>query len=391
MLGLLAAVLAVWLVETGGHLWRTSHWDQYVYLADAFNHGSLALVHRPADAGDMAVIGGRLFVVFGPLPALPLMPFVAWLGPATPDVLALVITALFGILCVHRFMVAVHGARDRLRLAAATLTFALGTAIHYGTPMGNVWLHALITATALQCAALWMAAIGRPWLAGAALGLTVLARSTVTLAAPCVVWLLLDPPAPAGEPERAPRATPWRIGLALGAPVAIAAAIHAAYNVARFGSVQDAGYHYILMGDVFQKLVERYGRFSLHYLPQNLTGLLLRPPAMTNGVLAPDPHGMSLLLTTPYLLLALVPRKVTRLEWVALATIMVIAAPALLYYNDGWVQFGQRFALDWIALGLLVASFGAMRAPRWAVAALAAAGIGVGVWGCLWFSANFLH
>jgi hypothetical protein len=69
----------------------------------------------------------------------------------------------------------------------------------------------------------------------------------------------------------------------------------------------------------------------------------------------------------------------------------VIAVPALLYYHDGWVQFGQRFALDWIALGVLVASFGAWRAPRWVGLALAAIGIGVGAWGLRWFSANFLH
>ena len=105
----------------------------------------------------------------------------------------------------------------------------------------------------------------------------------------------------------------------------------------------------------------------------------------------PDPHGMSLLLTTPYLLLAFWPRRVERDEWVALATLVLIALPSLLYYNDGWVQFGQRFALDWIALGLFVAARGARRAPVALVVALTVWGVMVGAWGLQWFRGSFLH
>ena len=100
---------------------------------------------------------------------------------------------------------------------------------------------------------------------------------------------------------------------------------------------------------------------------------------------------MSLLLTTPYLLLALWPRRVTRLEGLALANFALISMPSLLYYNDGWVQFGQRFALDGIALALLAASFGAARAPVPLVALLTTWGVVVGAWGLQWFRANFLH
>src|SRR4029077_18283191 len=133
-------------------------------------------------------------------------------------------------------------------------------------------------------------------------------------------------------------------------PVVAAVAVHAVYNQARFGSPTDAGYHYILMGPEFEALVKQYGRFSLHFLPANLYGWFVRPPFWNGSAIVPDPHGMSLLITTPFLFLALWPRRVTRLEWLALANFVVIALPSLLYYNDGCVHFGQRFALDGIAL-----------------------------------------
>jgi hypothetical protein len=145
------------------------------------------------------------------------------------------------------------------------------------------------------------------------------------------------------------------------------------------------------MGPEFEALVKQYGRFSLHFLPGNLYGWLLRPPIWNGSAWVPDPHGMSLLLTTPNLLFALWPRKVSRLEVVALLNSVVLVLPSLLYYNDGWVHFGQRFALDGIALALLAASFGAARAPRWLVVLLTAWGVAVGAWGLQWFKANFRY
>jgi hypothetical protein len=388
---LLGATLAIWLIETGGVLWRTSHWNHYVYLADAFLNGQLHLFHHPAEGGDMAIVAGRAFIVFGPLPALLLLPLVPFFGPVTPDVLVLVLTALFAILAFDRFLAALSDPPDRVRRALATLTFALGTAMHYGTPMGNVWLHAQISATALQCWALWMAARGRGWWSGVALGLAVLTRSTVALAAPLAAWLLVSRPGTADAPV-ASRVRPWlSAALALGVPVMIATALHGLYNFARFGSFTDAGYHYILMGDEFKALIERYGRFNPHFLPHNLGGWLFALPRFEHGVLVPDGHGMNLLLTTPFLLLLLVPRRVTALECVMLGSALLIALPSLLYYNDGWVQFGQRFALDWIALALAACALAARRVPAWLVAALAAIGIAVNAWGMRWFQTVQLH
>lgn len=385
----LAFVFAAWWFGSGG-LVRSSHWAHYVYLADAFLHGQLHLFRVPNDAGDMAQVGRKLYVVFGPFPALLLMPLVPIFGRGTPDILVLALTALFGTWAFHRLVGVVLPELDRTRHSCATLTFALGTAMHYGVPMGNVWLHAQITATVLQVAALLAAASGRAWTTGVLLGLTVLTRSTTTLALPFAAWLLWTKRERDGD-GAAPQRALLPTVLAVLLPVAAAAVLHAVYNKARFGSYGDAGYHDILMGGEFEALVKQYGRFSLHFLPQNLYGWLLRLPTWQNGMFHPDPHGMSVLVTTPYLLLAAWPRRWSRLEVFALASFAAISLPSLLYYNDGWVHFGQRFALDGIALALVAASYGAAKAPKWLVVALTVWGVLVGAWGLQWFAGNFLH
>ncbi len=392
----LAFVFAFWWGVTGGDAFRASHWAHYTYLADAFWHGQLHLWHHPDETGDMALVNGRAYVVFGPLPAVLLMPLTPFLARQTPDVFVLIVTALAGAWAFFALIRRVLPDLGNARLACATLAFALGTAIGYGAPIGNVWLHAQITATALQVAALWAASSRRAWLAGVLLGLTVLTRSTVTLAAPLAAWMLWKgaddaAPAAAGDAGERGELPLGRVALALGVPIALAAGLHAAYNAARFGSPMDAGYHYILMGPEFETLVKTYGRFHPHFLAHNLYGWLLRPPLVLGGRLVPDAHGMSLLLTTPYLALAAWPRRWTKFELVAALTALAIALPSLLYYNDGWSQFGQRFALDWIALGLLVASFGARRAPAWLVALLTAWSIAVTAWGLQWFWVTQLH
>ena len=123
----------------------------------------------------------------------------------------------------------------------------------------------------------------------------------------------------------------------------------------------------------------------------NLWGWLARPPLLERGALVPDPHGMSLFLTTPFLALAAWPRRWTALEAWAAASALLCFAPSLFYYNDGWVHFGQRFALDGIAPALLAAHGGARRAPPWLVVALTVWGVAVGAWGLQWFRASFLH
>jgi hypothetical protein len=380
---LLAFAAAAWLIGVRGDVLKPSTYAHDTWLADAFLHGQLNLRHVPEVPADLAPWRNQYFVVFGPLPAVLLMPLVAFMGLATPDVLVLVLTALAGVWGFYHLVRSVV-TEDPALLACATLTFALGTAIHYGAPMGGVWLHTQITATTLLVFALLAASRDRALACGVLLGLGLLTRPTVALAAPFAWWLLTElKPAP----KRVTRKPTPLWGLLT--PITASILVLALYNAARFGDPFDGGYLKQMVSEPLAFRIREHGQFSFAFLADNLFGTFLRPPILQHGALVPDLRGMALPLTTPYLLLAFWPGKGAALESRALLNCLLIALPALLYYNDGSMQFGNRFALDWIAVGLLAATSAARRAPRRLPWALTAWGVVVGAWGLQWFRTAF--
>src|SRR5262249_43037480 len=114
------------------------------------------------------------------------------------------------------------------------------------------------------------------------------------------------------------------------------------------------------------------------------------------SALVPDGHGMSLLLTTPYLLLALWPRRVSRLEGLGPARLPPAPGAAAPFFQQRLGAVCPRFALGRIRPGvpggaLRAGRAGAARAPLALVVALTGWGVAVGAWGLQWFKANTLH
>ena len=105
--------------------------------------------------------------------------------------------------------------------------------------------------------------------------------------------------------------------------------------------------------------------------------------------LVPDPRGLSLLLVSPWLILALLPlvrpdrpgaRKTAAWCWTAA---VLISVPHMLYVNSGWMQFGYRFALDEMPFLLLAAVLGVRRGPREISIGLLTASVVVNMWGLI--------
>ncbi len=427
-LGLYLACASVYVAVLGARAFEPSPNNHYAHLAWAWLHGQTHLVgNRPPGTNDWACfdvetrgpcppgfrVGGpgdarhRWFVSFPPLPAVVLLPAVALAGgPAhVPDRLiwALVAAAAPALLYVLLRRLSeedesIRSARENLGLA---LLFAFGTVFFFVAVQGSVWFAAHVLASVLLMLHLfWGHGARRPALAGLMLGLSFLTRPTTAFL--CLFFGVealrcsrsSDAPVPEEGVWWLRRLLRWLAGvrwreawgkvLRFSLPVLLCGGAAMLYNQARFGDPFEFGHRYLQIG--WRGRIERWGLFNYHYVARNLAVLLAslpwlsaRPPYLKVGL-----HGLALWFTTPNLLLVLWPRRAGA-RYVALA---LGIAPVLLldlaYQNSGWVQFGYRFALDWLPLAFVMLAIGERRfGPGFWASALFA--VAVNTFGALTF------
>lgn len=369
------------------------------HLADAFLHGRTYLI-APPSTHDLTAYQGRWYVPFPPLPALLMLPWVWWAGVGRVN--TVFFCALFGGLNVALIFLlltalSVHGwsklsTPDNLWL---TLLFGLGSVHWYMATIGSVWFVAQVCTVTFVALAAWIAvrapwAWATPWLAGLALACALLARPNVAFTWPLLIGV--------AAMDQGSRVGVWPTGwsqwrrlmswaAAATVPLLLAVGALLVYNWVRFADPFDFGYR---TANVAGKLVDdlrTFGQFHLHYVPKNFWAIVLAGPQWNEDVnfWAPDPEGMSLLLTTPaliYLGNAPFRNPLALGAWLALGLLLV---PLLLYYNTGWWQFGYRFSLDFMVPVLVLLALAAGRRVSWAMRALILVGVIVNLYGVVWW------
>ena len=379
--------LAVSAIFAGGtHLFDAGRPD-FFYLADALLHGRLWLEHArgPNDGvGD----GARGYVPFAPFPALLLVPLVAAVGPSLaaswePVVNAVLAGLGVGVCWILAAELGVTRTSHRLWIV---VLFGFSTATWWVTTRGGVWHTGQLVASACTLLAL-VESFGRrrPFLIGLLAGAAFLTRAPLLFALPFYAWAVLPGPGhPDWEGGRHPSPLrPWTI-LALGFAPAFVASL--AYNALRFGSPLESGYALATL-PAFLELQRAKGLFSLAHLPMNVDYFLLRLPAFTSTFpfLHPDGYGMSVLLTSPGLLLAVRADWRRARPWALLATTGLVLVPSLLYYGGGWLQFGYRYFLDSVPFVIALCALAAARVGvGWAWRAAILFGVGVNLLGVYW-------
>ena len=367
----------------------------FIYLAESFLHGRLDLIHVPAPPYDLTPFDGRWYVSFPPLPALLALPLVALRGLAVSDIAFSVVLGALNVSLFYAVLMRL-GIKDRRLGIWMCVLLGLGTPLWYCAALGSVWYTAHVVAVTCLCLyALEALGRNRPFLAGLWLGLGFLARAPVLLAFPLSLALGLQKGHSLRERGR------FLLLLVLGATPALLG--QAIYNWARFGDPLELGYRWMNSPGPLLARQAAWGQFSLYFLPENLYTLLIRPPLISLAPLhvEPDPWGMGLLLTCPALLLALSPveglalsplTKIGTLARVRLGlwlSILLVQLPSLLYFNTGSYQFGYRFALDWLPLGVLLVALGTGGKLRWWGKMLIVASLLMHLWGVLWMYPNF--
>jgi hypothetical protein len=365
----------------------------FFYLADSFLHGHpwLDVILGP---NDIINFGGHVYVPFAPFPAILLMPLVAVIGPITADQWETGINAgLAATVVLLSWWVAgrigVLRLRDRLALA---VLLGFSTQVWWVTTRGGVWHTGHLIAMILTLLLLAeMFGRQRAFLMGLLVGLAFLTRAPVAFAAPSVaLWLVAgDRLLPAGTRDVSTwlRGLPWRAWILLAAGLAPSVLFFLWYNIVRFGDPLQSGYALATVPDWLEQIREQ-GLFSLSHLGMNFDYLFLKVPAQIPDFpyFRPDGLGMSVFITSPGLLLAvLAPWRDRRAWWLLLAAVLVLI-PTLLYYGGGWLQYGYRYFLDsipfvWALVAMAIARRGRMWWWAWL---LIGWGVLVGLGGVYW-------
>ena len=338
--------------------------------------------------------GDRWYVSFPSFPALLMLPFVALHGWQLNDtsfgvLLAAAAIALFFGLC-RQLGASGESGRSRNDDLLLALTLGFGTLFFSCAIRGEVWflaetLGVLLTVFYLQASIL----ARHPVRAGVLWSMATLTRTPLLFTG---IFFVLE--AACAGPDRraqlrallsAPRPVLRKLG-AFAAGAAPLGLLAAAYNWLRFGSPAEFG-HRFLYNNRVNADIDAHGLFSLAYLPRNLEAAFFKLPEVQLHPfrLSYDPHGLSLLLTMPFLVLLLVPRERPRLHWPLWITVAATALPGFLYQNTGYMQFGFRFSVDWTPYLVLLLAVGGWSFRAAGVQLLLAAGFLVNLWGALTF------
>ncbi len=345
--------------------------DHYVYLAYSFLHGRLNLTGAGTALEELVSLHGNYYVVYPPMPAIILMPFVAALGTSVDESL---ISIILASICVSLtwLMLRKTGVKGSKALWLAAL-FGFGTCFWYTAAVGSSWYIAQVSAVLFLTIAIVLSLYKKNnFLVGLSLGCAYLARLTTALAFPFFLFLTYDQ-----NDSWKSRLKPMAL-FVLG--LAIPVILDLVYNFARYNTIFDIGYTLIIKGDPNYP----YGLLSFAYIPKNLYAILFQGPILLNSFpyFKPDWMGLGLFFTTPAFLYIFVG-KWNKLSKYAAIAVLCILPPLITHGEVGYTQFGYRFSLDFTPFLILLTAKGMSENLRWQEKAIIILSLLVNLWGVI--------
>ncbi|MBK8171645.1 MAG: hypothetical protein IPK60_15035 [Sandaracinaceae bacterium] len=396
----------VYVITLGDRRSSPSPDNHFVHLAESFLHGQLGVLGNTAPGtNDWALFEGRWYVSFPPFPALVIAPLVAIWHMATLDrlfwaLLAGVAPALIFVV-LRALNERGHTKRSLLDQLLLTTLFAFGSVYFFTAVQGAVWFAAQIVASILLALYLLFSLDAkRPVLAGLMMGLLFVTRPTTALGAiffgieALRMARAADAKVAGEDASMWTRAWVWLSGVNVrvaakqialfSGPILIIVGVAMWFNEARFHSPLEFGHRYLQIR--WSSRIERWGLFNYHFMSKNMAVFFAALPWLSavSPYIKISRHGLALWFTTPNLLTALWPKRVNAtMVGLFLATALV-AALNLAYQNSGWVQFGYRFALDYMPFLIVLLAMSGRRFG-WGFWAFAIFAIAVNTFGAVTF------
>jgi len=379
---------------------RPTPYNNFVLLAQAFLQGH-AWIDWPGPYIDALAYGGRYYVIEAPMPAILLLPLVAAFGTAANQTLLAMVLA--GVAAGAAWELGERFGLNGETNAWICAFLLAGTDLLWCATLGDVWFVAHVSAACFTLLALVeLAGRQRGWLVALFAAAAFESRFTMIAALPVYVYLLtaqrlVDEQTPPCHPEPSEQPQPChperserrrRAALtSFSAVIAGVAVLWVLYNHARWGTLGDIGYTTWYHQD--QAGMPTGSPFRLTYLPNQLSSFFVQLPTLLPVFpwLRPELSGVALTWTSPALVLSLFARR--PMHWVAALWVAVAltAIPNLLYYVNGYAQFGMRHALDFEPFLVALMMLAVRERLWWWGKALIAYSCAAGLWGCwYWFT-----
>lgn len=363
--------------------------NYFEYLADAILNGRIYIENPPPYFEELVRSGGKWYVIYPPMPAVLLVPFVALTGISTNQLL---LSFLMGGLNVSLVYLTFRRLTDDRELPVwMAILFGFGTIHWYTASVGSVWYLAHITSFFFLMLAVYFTIASvkqRPITSGICLGASYLSRLTTILNFPFFAVMFF------GRSDKG-AASPLRARLTEGLKPVVLFSVGAGifvllnflYNYIRFGSPFDVAYSLHTISAAKERVSPWFdeGLFSLSYIKYHLYSFLLEPPEFINRwpYVYPSMTSLSVLITTPAFLLVLFAGLRSRLALACWAAIIPTALLIFIKSGTGWTQFGYRYALDFYPFLLILAFLGTGGRLRWYHKLLIILSVLVNLWGII--------
>lgn len=334
--------------------------NQFTELANSFINGKLYFLDDSVYncyTSDNVLFNGHFYWPLGPFPAIILMP----------------IMLLFSFLGLPIFFV--QGCANFILIVLISLLiFKIAQKIGYNHDNSYYWIMAFIFASAFIGVAFipfsWFFAHTvtvfllflsifeylnkkRPYLLGLLMGFILLTRVTAFFAILFFISDILFLDKDTNIKQKAKKI------LEISIFPFLCLLILFLYNYLRFGNIFDQGYIGQILTAGFMSDKVTYGLFNLKYLPRGIYYFLINiPNSVFNSethllvfpFIKPDPWGMSIFFTSPYLLYLFFLKNNDKKSWFLLLNSLLMFFIIASSFFIGYIQFGSRYSLDFFPL-----------------------------------------
>jgi len=363
--------------------------NYFEYLADAILKGRTYIENAPPYFEELVRSGGKWYVIYPPMPAVLLLPFVALGGISTNQ---LHLSFLLGGLNVALVYLMFRKLTDERELPVwMAILLGFGTIHWYTASIGSVWYLAHITSFFFLMLAVYFTIASprpRPFASGIFLGASYLSRLTTILNFPFFVVMFFGRRDIVAVSSRRTMLTGrLKPVLLFSVGAGIFVLLNFLYNYIRFGSPFDVAYALHTISDAKERISPWFdeGLFSLSYIKYHLYSFLLEPPNFSGRwpYVYPSMTGLSVLITTPAFLLIPFAGLRNRLALACWAAIIPTAFLIFIKSGTGWTQFGYRYALDFYPFLLILTFLGIGDRFRWYHKLLIILSVLVNLWGVI--------